>query len=72
MTLPLFTELLPLGRESEIQIRINVLSPWKVTMTVTDRGEIVMVDLNEDDLQKLAGICHMAVAAIRSSEEALS
>lgn len=70
MTFPLFSESLPLGRETDIQIRANVLSPWKVTMTVTDRGEVIMVDLNEEDLRKLSIICQMAITAINIKESA--
>lgn len=70
MSYPIFLESLPLGRDTDIQIRANVLSPWKVTMVVTDRSEVVMVDLNEDDLKKLSIICQMAIAAIRLEESA--
>jgi hypothetical protein len=68
MSFPIFSESLPLGRDTDIQVRANVLSPWKVTMTVTDRGEVVMVDLNEDDLHKLSIICQMAIRAIKTEE----
>lgn len=63
----LFLESLPLGRDTDIQIRSNVLSPWQVTMTVTHRGDVVMVDLNEDDLRKLSIICKMAIDSIKET-----
>lgn len=68
MSYSTFLESLPLGRDTDIQIRVNVLSPWKVTMTVTDRGEVVMVDLNQDDLHKLSVMCQMAIAALKVDE----
>lgn len=67
MSSPLFSESLPLGRDTDIQIRTNVLSPWKVTMTVTDRGDVMMVDLNREDLHKLSVLCKMAIDSLKET-----
>jgi hypothetical protein len=67
MTQPLFSESLPLGRDTDIQIRSNILSPWRVTMTITDRGDVIMVDLNEEDLYKLSIMCKMAINSIKEA-----
>lgn len=65
MSSELFSESIPLGRHSDIQIRSNVLSPWKVTMTVTDNSNVVVVDLNAEDLTKLAITAKMAIQMLK-------
>lgn len=67
MSSPYFSESIPLGKTTDIQIRSNILSPWKVTMTVTDGADVVIVDLNADDLNKLAITANMAINMLKET-----